>query len=50
MSLVAKNVCKYIRGIPILENINLEMNNGIIYGLWEEMVPEKQCFSGRCPV
>ncbi|MCI8717402.1 MAG: ABC transporter ATP-binding protein [Lachnospiraceae bacterium] len=32
MSLVAKNVCKYIRGIPILENINLEMNNGIIYG------------------
>lgn len=32
MSLIAQGVCKYIKGATILENINLNLNPGTVYG------------------
>lgn len=43
MRVVLRNVCKDIKGARVLDNVNLELESGMVYGFKERTVLEKLC-------
>lgn len=43
MRVVLRNVCKDIKGARVLDNVNLELESGMVYGFKGKNVLEKPC-------
>ena len=46
MRVVLKNVCKDIKGARVLDNVNLELESGMVYGFKGRMAQVKPCLCG----
>lgn len=45
MRVVLRNVCKDIKGARVLDNVNLELESGMVYGLRERTVLENHAYA-----